>query len=191
MWGLAAATLCLAGALSPGLAAPSYPLYYVFDVPPVLTGYELSKDLNRTIVYTGIIRGTLGGLPVTTGTFSYRQGASASVGGGDFTLQTAAGAVQKGSILMTSDGPRTTLLFFGTYLGTRLSFRLSGPSPAAGAALTSKGLADTGFATHAEYVATVTQAAANLPPAARDEAIRGAEGNARLVAAYQRTTGAP
>jgi len=197
-WRLAAVHLCLVAAL--GLmagagtvrAAPSYPLYYSLEIPPVLTGYEMDENQNKRVIYTSVLRGTLGGLPVEAAAFTMRPGASANAGGGEFSLKTAAGAVKNGFILMTADGRQTTMLFLGTYLGARLQFRIAGPATNFGsAAMAAKGLADTSFAAHSEYLAAVTQAVANLPPAARAVAITQADGNLRLVTAYQGTSGAP
>ena len=188
---LAAAVLCLIAAGGAG-AAPVYPLYYAFEIPPVLTGFELSASYERRAIYTGLLRGTLGGLPVEKSAFTYRPGASAGAGGGEFSLQTAAGAVEHGLILMTTDGRQITLLFLGTYLGARLQFHIVGLAKDFGTtAITSRGLADTSFASHADYLTAVTQGAAALAPAARAEAIAHANANPRLVSAYQRETGAP
>lgn len=197
-WRRAAVTLGLAAAL--GLAsasgavraAPLYPLYYVVEIPPVLTGYEMNENQEKHVIYTSLLRGTLGGLPIETATLTVRPGASAGAGGGEFSLKTPAGAVKNGLILMTADGRQTTLLFLGTYLGARLQFRMAGPTKDFGSAtMAAKGLADTSFAAHSEYLAAVTQAVANLAPAARAQAITQADGNLRLVAAYQGTAGTP
>ena len=197
-WRRAAAFLCAAAVLwlapAAGVvgAAPSYPLYYVLEIPPVLTGYEMDDQQNKRVIYTSLLRGTLGGLPVETATVILRPGASANVGGGEFSLKTAAGTVKNGLILMTNDGRRITLLFLGAYLGARLEFRLSAPaSDFGGVTVSTKGLADTSFAAHSEYLAAVTQAVANLPPAPRAQAITQADGNLRLVAAYQASPGTP
>lgn len=187
---LAAAVLCLIAA-GGAVAQPVYPLYYAFEVPPLLTGFELTAGYERRPLYTGLLRGTLGGLPVEKSAFTYRPGASAGAGGGEFSLQTAAGAVEHGLILMTTDGRKATLLFFGTYLGARLQFRIAVPTQDFGtAAISSKGLADTTFAGHADYLGAVTRGVAALAPAAQAEAISQANGNPGLVSAYQRT-GAP
>ncbi len=197
-WCRAAVALGLAAAL--GLvpaagavrAGPSYPLYYVLEIPPVLIGYEMNEQQDKHVIYTSLLRGTLGGLPIEAANLTVRPGASAGAGGGEFSLKTAAGAVKNGLILMTADGRQTTLLFLGTYLGARLQFRMAGPTKDfGGATMAAKGLADTSFAAHSEYLAAVTQAVANLAPSARVQAITQADGNPRLVAAYQGTAGTP
>jgi hypothetical protein len=197
-WHRAAAYLCLAAAVGltsaagAARAAPSYPLYYVLEIPPVLTGYEMNDRGDKRLIYTSLLRGTLGGLAIETATLTMRPGASASAGGGEFALKTAAGAVKSGLILMTTDDRQTTLLFLGTYLGARLEFRMTGPTKDFGSAtIATKGLAQTSFAAHGEYLAAVTQAVATLAPAARAQAITQADGNLRLVAAYQGASGAP
>ncbi len=190
-----AAALCAAALmLAPrGVqAAISYPLYYALEIPPVLTGYELDDQQNRHLVYTSLLRGTLGGLAVDSGTVTLHPGASAAAGGGQFTLRTAAGSVKDGLILLTTDRKETTLVFLGTYLGARLQFKMTGPTETFGtAAISAKGLAETNFVAHTEYVAAVTLGVAGLPPAARAQAITAAESNLRLVTAYQATTGSP
>lgn len=192
----AAVLLCLGAALALGIvpgparAAPSYPLYYVLEIPPVLTGYEMDDQQNRHIVYTGLLRGTLGGLPIQKATLTLHPGASSGAGGGEFALQTTAGAVTSGLILMTGDARQTSLWFSGTYLGARLEFHVTGAAKDFGATtIAAKGLAETSFAAHGEYLAAVTQAVANLSPAARAEAISEADRNPALVSAYQRTAG--
>ncbi|HLW47312.1 MAG TPA: hypothetical protein VKW09_06035 [bacterium] len=193
-----AAVLCLGAALAlPFLrgavqAAPSYPLYYAFEIPPVLTGYELDDRQERHLVYTAVLRGTLGGLPVQRAAMTLRPGASAAVGGGDFSLQTAAGAVKNGLILMTTDKRQASLWFSGTYLGARLAFHVVGPVADFGAAtLAASGLADTTFADHSNYLAAVTEAVAGLAPAARAEALTEADRNVGLVTTYRQQTGTP
>ena len=199
--GSAALSLCIAAlivlplAQSPLGAAPSYLsylLYYGLEIPPLLTGYEMDEQQNRHPIYTGLLRGTLGGLPVQRSAFTLRPGASAGAGGGEFSLQTAAGAVKNGLILMTTDGRQISLWFSGIYLGTRLQFRLATQAKDFGTATVgARGLAETNFTAHAEYLAAVTQAVANLAPAARAEAITQADRNPGLVAAYERAPGSP
>lgn len=173
-------------------AAPSYPLYYVLDVPPFLTGYEMDEAQNQHTYYTSLLRGTLGGLGVDSGSLLLHPGASTKAGGGDFALKTTAGAVKNGHVLMTVDGQKTTLLFFGTYLGANLEFRLIGPAKDLGSVrIEGKGLAGTSFAAHSEYLAAVTQAAAALPPTVRAQLVTQADGNLRLVTVYQTTSGSP
>lgn len=187
-----AAVLCLAPAIGVVRAAPSYPLFYVVDIPPVLTGYEMDDQQNKHVIYTSLLRGTLGGLPIETATVTLRPGASANAGGGEFSLKTAAGTVKNGLILMTNDGRHISLLFLGTYLGARLQFRVSAAAADfGGVTVATKGLADTSFAAHSEYLAAVTQAVANLAPAPRAQAVTQADRNLRLVAAYQASPGAP
>jgi len=190
-FGLAAA-LGLASTAGTVSAAPSYPLYYVLEIPPVLTGYEMNENQEKHLIYTSLLRGTLGGLAIDAASVTVRPGASAGAGGGEFSLKTAAGAVKNGLILMTTDGRQTTLLFLGTYLGARLQFRIAGPTKDfGGSTMAAKGLADTSLAGHYEYLAAVTQAVANLTPVARAQAITQADGNLKLVAAYQGTAGTP
>ncbi|HEV2439406.1 MAG TPA: hypothetical protein VGX97_05030 [bacterium] len=193
-WRRAAVAACLAAAIGLGSAAgaaraaPVYPLYYALEIPPVLTGYEMDEQKDKHLIYTSLLRGTLGGLAIEAATVTLRPGASANAGGGEFSLRTAAGTVKSGLVLMTSDARRTTLLFLGTYLGARLEFRMAGPAADFGSAtIATKGLALTNFAAHSEYLAAVTQAVANLAPAPRALAITEADGNPRLVAAFQGT----
>ena len=187
---LAIAVVVLAPA-SPGAALPSYPLYYSFQIPLALPGITLQEDGSRTI-YTGTLRGTLGGLPIRSASFTYGPRASASVGGGTFTLATAVGDVQGGQILMTSDGERTTLLFFGIYLGSRLEFALaSDRQQIGGSGVTATGLARTGFATHDAYMAAVRKVGEALPPSTRDEILAQADQNLRLVGEYQQKPPSP
>jgi hypothetical protein len=172
--------------------APPYPLYYSLDMPPVLKGFEMDDKQNQYTVYTGLLRGALGGLPVEKATIMLRPGASDGAGGGTFTLQTTAGAVANGLVLMTTDKQLTSFWFSGIYLGARIGFRVSGPAKDfSSAAYGGKGLADTSFADNNAYLAAVTQAVANLPPAARAEALAGADRNLGLVGAYQQETGTP
>jgi len=194
----AAGVLCLAlafgfiGSPRAARAAPLYPLYYSLEIPPVLTGYEMDEQKNRHLLYTSLLRGTLGGLAVESASVTLHPGASAGAGGGEFSLKTAAGAVKNGLILLTTDRRQTTLLFSGLYLGARLDFRMMAPAENFGnATIATKGLAETSFVAHSEYVAAVTLAVAGLGPAARAQAITAADGNPRLVTAYQSTTGSP
>ena len=195
LWRRAAVAACLAAAIGltsaagAARAAPVYPLYYALEIPPVLTGYEMDEQKDKHLIYTSLLRGTLGGLAIETATLTLRPGASANAGGGEFSLRTAAGTVKSGLVLMTTDGRQTTLLFLGTYLGARLEFRMAGPATDFGSTtLATKGLALTNFAAHSEYLAAVTQAVANLAPAPRAQAITQADGNLRLVAAFQGTS---
>ena len=194
----AAVVFCLALALgvtaSPRAvrAALLYPLYYSLEIPPVLTGYEMDDQKNKHLLYTSLLRGTLGGLAIESSTVTLHPGASAGAGGGEFSLRTAAGPVKNGLVLLTTDRRRTTLLFSGLYLGARLDFRMVAPTENFGSAtIATKGLAETSFVAHSEYVAAVTLAVAGLGPAARAQAITAADGNPRLVTAYQSTTGSP
>lgn len=172
-------------------AGPLYPLYYAIDIPPVLTGYELDERKDKHLVYTSLLRGALGGLPIE-GSVTLRPGASASAGGGEFSLKTAAGVVKGGLILMTSDGRQMTLLFTGSYLGERLQFRMAGPAKDFGTAtVASKGLADTTFIAHSEYLAAVTHAVANLTAALQAQTITAADGNLRLITTYQSAPSVP
>jgi hypothetical protein len=161
-------------------------------MPPALTGFEMDDKQNHYTVYTALLRGTLGGLPVEKATIMLRPGASSGAAGGNFTLQTTAGAVANGLVLMTTDKQLTALWLSGIYLGARLAFRVSGPAKDFGvAAYAGKGLADTSFADNNAYLAAVAQAVANLPPAARAQAVAGADRNLGLVGAYQQETGTP
>ena len=170
---------------SDGADEPVYALYYRFDIPltaPVITLTDAGTRRN----YAGTLGGTLGGLPLTSGPYTYGTGASARAGGGTFTLVTKAGAVKDGQILMTRDGKQTTLLFLGSYLGARLSFSLVGNGDQiGGTGVVTTGLAETSFQAHEQYVAAVHQATASLPPAARNEIVGGADQNLRLVREYQ------
>jgi hypothetical protein len=167
-------------------ALPSYPLYYSFDIPHVMPGYVLGSDGTQTTTYTGTLRGTLGGISLRSASFAYGNGSSQAAGGGTFTLATDVGEVRDGHILMTTDGKRTTLLFFGVYLGTRLEFSLTSDSPQiGGTGVVATGLARTGFASHDEYMAAVQKGAAALPPASRDQTVAQADTNPRLVSGYQ------
>lgn len=187
-----AMTLGLTLAAGAVRAGPLYPLYYAIDMPPVLTGYELDDRQEKHLIYTSLLRGTLGGLPIEAGTVTLRPGASAGVGGGEFSLKTAAGMIKGGLILMTSDGRQMTLVFSGAYLGERLQFRMTGPAKDFGTAtVASKGLADTTFVAHSEYLAAVTRAVASLTPAVQAQTIAAADSNLRLVTAYQSAPGVP
>ena len=188
----AVAAAALAAAPGAVHAAVLYPLYYVLDIPPLLTGYEFDQNQNKYLIFTSILRGTLGGLPVESATLTLHPGASAGAGGGEFSLRTAAGPVKSGLVLLTTDRVQTTMLFSGTYLGARLQFKMVAPTATFGTGtISTKGLADTSFVADSEYVAAVTLGVAGLAPAPRAQAISGAESNLRLVAAFQRTTGAP
>lgn len=194
----AVALLFTAAALTFAPAAPAigagtlYQLYYVLDIPPLLTGYELDQNQDKHLIYTSLLRGTLGGLPLDSATLTLHPGASAGAGGGQFSLRTAAGPVKDGLILMTTDRTQTTLLFIGTYLGARLQFKMVAPTATFGTGtISTKGLADTSFVADSEYVAAVTLGVAGLAPAPRAQAITGAESNLRLVSGYQQSTGTP
>lgn len=176
---------------SPSPALPSYPLYYSFQIPLALPGIMLQEDGSRTI-YTGTLRGSLGGLPLRSASFTYGPRASASVGGGTFSLVTAVGDVKGGQILMTSDGERTTLLFFGIYLGSRLEFAVtSDRQQIGGSGVTATGLARTGFASHDAYMAAVRKEGEALPSSTRDEILGQADTNLRLVGEYQQKPPSP
>lgn len=173
-------------------AGPLYPLYYAIDMPPVLTGYEMDEQQNKHLIYTGLLRGAIGGLAIEAASITLRPGASAGAGGGEFSLKTTAGAIKGGLILMTSDARQTTLLFTGMYLGERVQFRMAGPAKDFGTAtVSSKGLADTTFIAHTEYLAAVTHAVANLSAALQAQTISAADSNLRLITAYQSAPGVP
>ncbi len=199
----AVAALARAGAA----AQPSYPLYYDFQIPLVLPGLAVTDTGEQTPLLGGVIPpsgttnsnekvqtfyagtfsgGTLGGLTVRGGQFRYGAGASKSAGGGKFSLTTDAGPVT-GDILMTTDGNRTTLLFFGTYLGTRIEFALAaeGGMEVGGPGYAARGLAQTGFASHEAYMAAVQKAMASSAATSRQQVIAAADTNARLVKSYQ------
>lgn len=187
-----AAALTFAPAASRVLAGTLYQLYYVLEIPPLLTGYEMDEVKNKRLIYTSLLRGTLGGLPVDSATLTLHPGASAGAGGGQFSLRTAAGPVKDGLILLTTDPKQTTLVFLGTYLGARLQFKMVAPTATFGTgAIATKGLADTSFVADSEYVAAVTLGVAGLAPAPRAQAITEAESNLRLVSAFQQSAGTP
>lgn len=198
IWWRALAVLCAAAALTfvpvarAVHAATLYRLFYALDIPPLLTGYELDESQNKHLIYTSLLRGTLGGLPIDSATLTLHPGASAGVGGGEFSLRTPAGPVKDGLILLTTDRAQTALVFLGTYLGARLQFKMVAPTATFGTGtISTKGLADTSFVADSEYVAAVTLGVAGLAPAPRAQAITGAESNLRLVSGYQQTTGTP
>lgn len=173
------------------LALPSYTLYYSFQIPLALPGVSMQDSGTRT-TYGGTLRGTLGGLPLRSATFTYGPGASKAAGGGAFSLATGAGGIQDGQILMTNDGERTTLLFFGIYLGSRLEFIVtSDRQQIGGSGVTAAGLARTGFATHEAYMAAVRKGAEALPSQAREELIAQADTNLRLVGEYEQRPSTP
>jgi hypothetical protein len=200
--------LCVAALTRAGAAAqPSYPLYYDFQIPLALPGFAVTDTATQTPALGGVIPppgtvnsddkvqtfytgtfagGTLGGLTVRGGQFRYGTGASKSAGGGKFSLTTDAGTVT-GDILMTTDGNRTTLLFFGTYLGTRIEFALAaqGGMGIGGPGYAATGLAQTGFASHEAYMAAVQKAVASGSVTSRQQVIAAADTNARLVKSYQ------
>jgi len=192
-WRPAVAGLLTAAWLSVGMAhqmptafgQAEYVLYYSLDLPLSIPGLTLTDQGTRR-TYVGALRGSLGGLPLTEGSYTYANGASQRAGGGTFTMATKAGPIRAGQILMTSDGKQTTLLFFGTYLGARLSFALTGSGDQfGGAGVVATGLAETTFQSHEQYVAAIREATAGLPQAARDELLTAADRNPRLVRDYQ------
>lgn len=193
----AAAVLCLSAAFAQPFgkgaarAAQPYPLYFAFEIPPVVTGYEQNEQQEQHAIYTGLLRGTLGGLPIQRSTLTLRPGASTLVGGGDFSLQTSAGVLTNGLILMTGDKQQTSMWFSGLYLGEHLAFHVTGPANFATGSFAAKGLADTSFADHSSYLAAIRQAVANLAPAARAQALADADRNISLVGAYRQETGTP
>jgi len=162
-----------------------YTLYYRFEIPLATPAFTLTDNGTKRS-FAGTLRGVLGGLPLTGATFAYGNGASERAGGGTFTLATRAGSVNAGEILMTNDGKQTTLLFFGTYLGSRLSFSVVGSgSQIGGTGVVSAGLAETSFRSDDEYVSAVRQAVAPLPPDTRAEILGEANQNLRLVREYR------
>lgn len=172
-------------------ALPSYTLYYAFQIPLALPGLSLQDGGART-TYGGTLRGTLGGLTLRSATFTYGPGASKGAGGGTFSLTTGAGDVRDGQILMTSDEERTTLLFFGIYLGSRLEFTLtSDRQQIGGSGVTAAGLARTGFAAHEAYMAAVRKGVEALPSPAREDIIAQADTNLRLVGEYEQRPSSP
>jgi len=194
-WTRACGVLCglailgVAGVLTPAGqgqdTVPSYPLYYAFQIPATRPSIQITSNGSSTS-YSGTFTGTLGGLPVKSGTFQYGGTTGSQVGGGFFTLVTDAGAVQNTQLLMSVDGARTSVLFFATYLGTHLDFRLSVAGMALGGpGETDTGLADTGFASQDAYVAAVQTAVASLPEATRQQLIAAANTNALLVTQFQ------
>lgn len=167
-------------------AQPNYLLYYSLQIPLTLPGITLSDDGSTHTTYTGTLRGTLGGLPLASAKLLYGPGASKALGGGTFSLATAAGAVRDGQILMSTSETRTTLLFFGVYLGARLEFSLvSDREQFGGSGATATGLARTSFRSHEEYRAAVQKAIASLDPASRDQILAQADTNLRLADEYQ------
>ncbi len=189
--GAGVALLCAAlfsGRVPPASGQGSYFLYYSFDIPLAISATVLD-DSGFQQVYTGTFRGTLGGLPLTAATLQYRPGPSKVLGGGTFSLTTPAGTVRDGHILMSTDGPRTTLLFFGVYLGTHLEFSVTSEREQIGGTGTNAtGLARTGFLSHDEYRGAVLKATASVASAARDPILDGADTNLQLVSEYQQKT---
>jgi hypothetical protein len=182
-----AAGLLIVAPLWLGRAAgqPEYALYYNFDIPLTIGGITLS-DAGTKKTFNGSLRGTLGGVKVTAARYSYASGASPRAGGGTFSMTTPAGAFKDGQILMTDDGKQTTLLFFGNYLGARVSFAIVGPSDQiGGTGVTARGLAETTFRSHEQYVTAVRDATATLAPPARDQVVAQADENVRLVREYE------
>lgn len=168
-----------------GAVGPPYQLYYSFEIPLSLPGLVLADEGTQK-TYTGTLKGALGGLPVRAATYTYGPGASRTAGGGTCSLTTAAGSIQNGRILMTTDGKRTTLLFFGLYLGTRIEFTIIAEgTQIGGTGVTASGLAPTGFSSHDEYMGAVRSAAASLPAAEREQLVSQADTNPRLVSEFQ------
>jgi hypothetical protein len=184
--GVAFASVAVLPASLPGVAAqPSYLLYYSFEIPLATPSLALSDDGVQKL-YTGTLAGTLGGLALTAATLQYGPGLSKVIGGGTFSLATAAGTVQDGHILMSVDGTRTTLLFFGMYLGTRLEFSFtSDREQIGGIGVVATGVARTGFSSHDEYRAAVEKAVASLAPGVRAQIVDAADSNVRLVSDFQ------
>ncbi len=174
------------GRVPPAAAQSIYLLYYSLEIPLALPGITLSDDGSTHTIYTGTLRGTLGGLPLASAKLHYGAGASKALGGGTFSLATAAGAVRDGQILMSTVETRTTLLFFGMYLGARLEFSLvSDREQIGGMGVTATGLARTGFRSHEEYRTAVQKAVASLDPATRDQILALADANVRLANEFQ------
>jgi hypothetical protein len=164
---------------------PEYALYYSFDVPLLIGGITLSDDGTKK-TFNGSLRGTLGGVQVIDAKYTYANGASPHAGGGTFSMTTKAGAFKDGQILMTNDGKQTQLLFFGMYLGAHVSFAIVGPGDQiGGTGVTTRGLAETNFRSHEQYVTAVRDATAPLAPAARDQVVAQADQNLQLVREYQ------
>ena len=192
LWRLVAIAATAAGLLTiapvwPDRAAgqPEYALYYSFDIPLSIGGITMSDEGTKK-TFNGSLRGTIGGVQVTDAKYSYANGASLRAGGGTFSMTTNAGSFKDGQILMTTDGKQTTLLFFGMYLGARISFVIVGPGDqVGGTGVTARGLAETNFRSHEHYVAAVRDATATLAPAARDQVVTQADQNIRLVREYQ------
>ena len=186
-WCGLAVAIVLAAYAPAGVAdeVPSYPLYYSFQIPPAKPTIEIAKEGGSSTAYSGTIAGTIGGLPVKNGSFQYGGATGGQVGGGWFALATDAGAVSHTEMLMAIDGQRTSVLFFGTYLGVHIEFRISAQGQAIGGLGETTGLADTGFASQAEYVAAVQAAVASLPAGTRQQLIDAANTNAVLVSQFQ------
>ena len=182
-----------------------YALFFRFEVPPAIPGLTIIQDqptLDLPIVQeskgttkrtmNGTLRGTLGGLAIVQAAYTYITGVGNHAGSGTFTLSTKAGAVEKGRILMTSEGQKTTLLFLGTYLGTHLSFSLVGDSAQFGGTnVVMAGLAETDFSSHERYAAAIREAIATLPGPVQQELLAQADQNPRLVRDYQQHPPAP
>jgi len=186
-----AAALLLAALARPPRASgqPEYSLYYRFDVPTAVLGFTASDDGTKR-TYTGTLRGTLGGVPVTEARYTYSSGAGQHVGVGTFSMTTPAAPVQDGQILMTTDGKQIALLFLGTYLGARVSFSLVGAGEqVGGTGVTAEGLAETNFLSHDHYMTAIQRAAAGLPREVRARTIVQASENPKLVREYQQRSG--
>ena len=183
-----------------------YALFFRFEVPPAIPGLTIIQDqppidflpVNQTPQGTtkrttnGTLRGTLGGLAIVQAAYTYITGVGNQTGSGTFTLSTKAGAVEKGRILMTSEGQKTTLLFLGTYLGTHLSFSLVGDSAQFGGNnVVMTGLAETNFSSHERYAAAIREAIATLPGPVQQEVVAQADQNPWLVRDYQQHPPAP
>ncbi len=183
---MAAAVLLAALARPPQASGqPEYSLYYRFDVPTAVLGFTASDDGTKR-TYTGALRGTLGGIPVTDGRYTYSSAAGSHVGAGTFSMTTPAAPVRDGQILMTNDGKQTALLFLGTYLGAHVSFSIVGAGEQVGGpGVTAEGLAETNFLSHDRYMSAIQQATAGLPQEFRSRTIVQASENPKLVREYQ------
>jgi hypothetical protein len=183
-----------------------YALFFRFEVPPAIPGLTIIQDeppldflpVNQAPQGTtkrttnGTLRGTLGGLAVVQAAYTFITGVGNHAGSGTFTLSTKAGAVEKGRILMTSEGQKMTLLFLGAYLGNHLSFSLVGDSTQFGGTdVVMTGLAETDFSSHERYAAAIRAAIATLPGPVQQEILAQADQNPRLVRDYQQRPPAP
>lgn len=196
--GLAALSLiaCVAAACpASGAGARGYPLFFSFEIPLAAPGLRITDDGTQQTsssqqTFSGTLRGTLGGLPIRAASYTYQLGKTKVVGGGTFTLETAAGAVRDGRVLVSVGDQRTTVLFFSTYLGGRLEFALTGDRPQiGGTGVVVRGLARTSFASHDDYAQAVRAAVASLPPGTRDEITAAADRNPILVSNFEQNGG--